>query len=445
MAGFISLRAHRLTGLVAALVLVLSAGCSGVGTQSPTVGTSNPSPSASPVPSALESPTPAPSMWTGLRWSDPVELSAPGGLRIVDIVAWNDTYVAIGETGITDPERNLKGAFLTSPDGLDWTVAQTVDLLRSGEWMTHLFVLDGRLLATAEGGGVDCPATRPALTPDFSPELWTSTDGTNWATVDSPSWHAAWSNAGAPNWIAAGDAGLIAVGYQGNGVRQAGQPVPPSVPVVFHSVDGLTWARADLTQGFDQAVFRDAVAYPDGFVIVGRDGEPDHPSEVVDPANPVPLGLGRPAAWVSPDGIHWTVAAVDGIEIEGGQLSEVEAGADGLFAIGVRLSGHRRHHPERLVLGRRHNLARRGAAGHGTARLRFGPAPRLDGDDVGWPAHRDPRPRGARLGHDGGLGLDRRCHVGPAGVHRFDEPAEDRLLRRHGRAGLLRGRRGRPS
>ena len=72
-----------------------------------------------------------------------------------------------------------------------------------------------------------------------------------------------------------------------------------------------------------------------GFAIVGRVGVRDPMTEVVDPANPLPLGLGRPAAWVSPDGIHWTAAAVDGIEIAGGELSDVEAGADGLFAIGA--------------------------------------------------------------------------------------------------------------
>ncbi len=227
------------------------------------------------------------------------------------------------------------GAFLTSPDGLDWTVVQTVDLLRSGEWMTHVFVVDGRLLATAEGGGVDCPPDTVCPEPDFSPELWTSTDGSHWTPVDSPSWHAAWSNAGAPMFMTAGDGGVLAVGYKGQGVGQPGQKPPPAVPVVFHSDDGMTWEQADLAQGFDHAVFRDAAAFPGGFVIVGRDGVRDPATEVVDPENPLPRGLGRPAAWVSSDGIHWAVAAVDGIEIEGGELSDVEVGADGLFAIGA--------------------------------------------------------------------------------------------------------------
>ena len=298
-------------------------------TVSPSPGTS-PSPTPAPSPSA----TPLPSGWTGLVWSAPVVPTAPGDLRIEDIVLWGGGYVAVGDTGVTDPSA-LKGAFLTSPDGLDWTVVQTADLRRSGELMTHVFAVGGGLLATAEGGGVDCPAGTVCPTPDFSPDLWVSTDGAHWTPVDSPTWRAVWSNAGAPMWMVAGDAGVIAVGYQGRGVGEPGQPSPPAVPLVAHSLDGVTWEQADLSQGFDHAVLRDAVAYAGGFVIVGRDGVRDPITEVVDPENPLPLGLGRPAAWVSADGIHWTVAQVDGIEIEGGELSDVEAGADGLFAIGA--------------------------------------------------------------------------------------------------------------
>ncbi len=290
------------------------------------------SPSASP--SRSPSATPPPSGWTGLSWSDPVVPSARGGLRIEDVAAWGEGYVAVGETGVTDPATE-QGAFLTSPDGLAWTVVQTADLRRSGELMTHVFVVGGRLLATAEGGGVDCPADTACPTPDFSPDLWMSTDGSRWTPIDSPSWHAGWSNAGAPMWMVAGKAGIIAVGYQGRGVGEPGQPPAPAVPLVLYSRDGTTWAPADTAHGFAHAVFRDAVAFPGGFVIVGRNGVRDPSTEVVDPANPLALGIGRPAAWVSSDGISWTVAQVDGIKIAGGELTDVEAGAGGLFAIGA--------------------------------------------------------------------------------------------------------------
>ena len=103
------------------------------------------------------------------RLVDPATPSAPGGLQIEDVVSWAGGYVAVGETGVTDPDRNMKGAFLTAPDGLDWTVVQTADLQRSGEVMTHVFVVGGRLLAIAEGGGVDCPADTACPTPTSRP------------------------------------------------------------------------------------------------------------------------------------------------------------------------------------------------------------------------------------------------------------------------------------
>jgi hypothetical protein len=69
-------------------------------------------------------------------------------------------------------------------------------------------------------------------------------------------------------------------------------------------------------------------------VIVGRDGEPDKLSEVNDRSNPLPwaspaggLGVG---GWDQLDGRRGRR-----IEIEGGELSAVKAGADGLFAIGA--------------------------------------------------------------------------------------------------------------
>jgi hypothetical protein len=289
------------------------------------------SPSASQAPSQSLSPAPAPSTWTGLVWSDPVVPSSSDAVRIDDIVAWRGEYVAVGMTCPSN-DSTERGAFFTSTDGVRWTVVQTVGL-RGDQHLTRVMAVGDRLLAIGEIWSVDCPVGSPCPSPDFSPDLWMSPDGSHWSPVDSPTWHAAWRT-GYPRWVVAGDGGIVAVGYEGQ-VREWGQPLPPAVPLVFHSTDGATWEKADLTHGFDHAVFRDAVAYGGSFVIVGRDGEPDRLSEVVDPLNPVPLGVGRPAAWLSSDGIHWTVATVAGLEIAGGELSVVEAGADGLFAIGA--------------------------------------------------------------------------------------------------------------
>jgi hypothetical protein len=308
----------------------------------PSVASPSMSPSQSPTPSPSESPspppspsrtaTPLPSGWSGLDWSDGVVAFPDKGTRIGPIVAWHGGFVAVGQTGVSETSSG-RGAFFTSTDAIHWTVVQEIDRPRLEEWqLTSVAPVGDRLLAIETLNSVDCPAGSSCPTPDWTPDLWTSSDGSHWTPLDSPTWRAAWAGGG-PRWIVAGDAGIIAVGYEAQTHEFLYRP-PPAAPLVFHSDDGATWEPADLTQGFDQAVFRDAVAYAGGFVIVGRDGEPDVVSEVTEEP-PLPLGVGRPAAWVSADGIHWTVAQVDGIKIAGGELSQVVAGADGLFAIGA--------------------------------------------------------------------------------------------------------------
>ena len=246
------------------------------------------------------------------------------------MVAWHDGYVAIGAGNVAENVAG-HGLFLASADGVRWSITQEVEL-RPSESFTRILAVGDRLLAVTQVASVSCPAGTPCASPDFTPDLWASSDGAHWTAVDSPTWHAALGGAG-PRWVVSGDAGIIAVGSE-YAMRQPSEPAMPAVPLVVHSDDGVTWQKADLTQGFDHALFRDVVAYPGGFVIVGRDGVEDPRSEVVDPANPTPLGLGRPAAWFSADGVHWSATDVDGVEIAGGELSQVVAGADGLFAVG---------------------------------------------------------------------------------------------------------------
>ncbi len=62
-------------------------------------------------------------------------------------------------------------------------------------------------------------------------------------------------------------------------------------------------------------------------MIVGRVGEADVLGETQAP-------VGRPAAWISPDGVTWLAAEVEGSEAPGASLFTVVAGADGLFATG---------------------------------------------------------------------------------------------------------------
>jgi hypothetical protein len=84
----------------------------------------------------------------------------------------------------------------------------------------------------------------------------------------------------------------------------------------------------------ERAIARDAIGYSGGFVIVGRDGQPDLLTEVCDPSCPPP-GVGRPAVWISADGVHWSQATVEGNEVAGAQLSGVVATRAGLLAVGT--------------------------------------------------------------------------------------------------------------
>jgi hypothetical protein len=59
-------------------------------------------------------------------------------------------------------------------------------------------------------------------------------------------------------------------------------------------------------------------------------GDSEHPIMPV-----LAPGVGAPAAWVSPDGVTWTAASVEGTSVVGGGIEGVLAGADGFFAVGI--------------------------------------------------------------------------------------------------------------
>ena len=59
----------------------------------------------------------------------------------------------------------------------------------------------------------------------------------------------------------------------------------------------------------------------------------------------MPLALGRPAAWISTNGIDWAEATVEGDPVAGGELREVAAGANGLFAAGIGEAVDTQTHP----------------------------------------------------------------------------------------------------
>ena len=271
---------------------------------------STPAPSVSPAPTL--SPTPGPVGWSNLTWSQGVVLT--DGQFVQDLVPWGDGYVGVG--GV-DTGSGLDAAFFSSGDGIHWTLVKRQSSNHSeavtGVVAGQVARIGNRLLAVGEAF-----MNAPGQLPDFAPPLWESDDGTTWTQVESPTWDAAstW-----PTWLLSGPHGVVAVR---GGSKDA---------VVLHSLDGSTWTRATLPTT-EHAIARDAIAYSSGFVIVGRDGQPDSLSEVSDPSIS-PFGVGRPAAWISADGVRWSQATVDGNEVAGAGLGKVLAVRTGFVALGV--------------------------------------------------------------------------------------------------------------
>ncbi len=301
--------------LAAALVVALSAGCVGSPAASPTPTITPPAtPTATPsaTPAASPPATPDPIGWTSLAWSEgvaPVE-----GQFVLDLVPWSDGYVGVG--GV-DTGSGLDTAFFTSSDGIQWTLVQQQPSTQS-EVVTGVVARDvvrigNRLLAVGEAF-----MNAPGQQPDFAAPLWVSDDGTTWTQVQSATWDAAtaW-----PDRLLSGAYGVVAVR---GGDEDA---------IVLHSLDGSTWAQTTLP-ATERAIAKDAIGFSGGFVIVGRDGQPDVLTEVCDASCPPP-GVGRPAAWISADGIHWAEATVEGNEVAGVELSRVVAVRAGFVALGI--------------------------------------------------------------------------------------------------------------
>jgi hypothetical protein len=269
-------------------------------------GEASPTGSPSVPPSPTVVPTQAPAAWSTLTWSEGVP--APG--NVLDVVAWGDAYVGVGTSW---GAGEIDAGFFTSADGLHWT--RSVQLSTSGDvWAQWVVPVGNKLLAI---GNVDWQGASP----DWAPPLWTSLDGKSWAKLDSPTWDAILTEGfrGSVR-LASGPRGVVAVRL---GTKTA----------VLYSPDGATWTRASLPAAA-RAIPKDVIASADGFVIVGRDGDPDIVTEVCDPTCPPP-GTGKPAAWISADGAHWTEASVEGTAVPGGELRKVLPTRGGYMALGI--------------------------------------------------------------------------------------------------------------
>ena len=249
--------------------------------------------SPGPTPARTPRGTPLAGGWTGLDWSDAANI--PTDTQIFDVTAWQGEYVGVGVTGGLDAQTG-EAAFLTSRDGLDWTVAYQYNALESP---IQVVPFGKGLLAVSSQSPLlgGCCST---------PLLWQSDDGTTWYGIQPlGDWSSVWINHVALMGVASTADGVVVLGMDGN-----------HAPVVLHSTDGRHWSQVSLPASFDRAVPTRLTAYPGGFVIVVHE-------------------LARPAAWWSADGLAWQAADVQGTVVHGGELSQIAVGAGGLYVVGV--------------------------------------------------------------------------------------------------------------
>jgi len=252
---------------------------------SPSAAATSPSP---PSPQLTSQP-PRAGSWTELRWSAPRLI--PESAALLDVVSWHDGYVAVAD--VAGPDGHV-GAVFTSADGVRWQ-------------RTASFSANPRIVATA----TRLVAVVNRLGPPPSLEAWTSVDGRSWQRQERL------ALAGATiTKLAARDETIVAAGSDASGRA-----------MVWSSADGAQWSQG--LAPAPRAIVRSVAAVGDGFVALGRDGEPDAGSGGIREP-----GVGRPAAWRSADGGAWTAAQVQGVDAAGAELSEVFRVADGFFAIG---------------------------------------------------------------------------------------------------------------
>ncbi len=280
----------------------------------------SPSRTAEASPSATLSPTeaptapltPAPPSRTNLTWSDPImpfpyQPPAHAGqfgttVTINDVAQWSGGYVGVGT--INRGLACAEAGFFQSADGLHWDVAFRA---ASGEDRTP--TMCPRFVARVGNELVALGQER----------IWRSEDGIAWTEVDSTSLRSLWGPSRGEELVAmaAGPSGIVVIG----------QPTNTFESIVAFSPNGREWTPISLPAR-DMAIAWDATAYRHGFVIVGRDGQPDESYLNVRP------GVGSPVAWFSTDGLTWSETKVAPTAVKGGVLTRVLPAAAGLFAIG---------------------------------------------------------------------------------------------------------------
>ncbi len=269
--------------VVVGVVLVADGNDSGLVTEPASSSVeADPVPSSSisePASSAAESdPVPRPSVADAVPPPDVSESGPPPS--VVDSLGYRWSRVSDGDAVFGEGIDQFMNAVTAGGPGL---VAVGFD--RRGEW------------------GTDEPG---------SAVVWTSVDGITWLRV--PHDEAVFGAASMQD-VTAGGPGLVAVGHDrglwswDNSTGQA--------PVVWTSVDGLTWSRApdQVAFGGSNTAMLGVTAGGPGLVAVGF----DH-------------GAVAPV-WTSVDGVTWSRVA-DEEALANGTMKSVTAGGPGLVAVG---------------------------------------------------------------------------------------------------------------
>jgi hypothetical protein len=274
-----------LTVLAAAVILIAACGDGGANVAVPSLH-------PSPAPSVQSTPPATQLTGTRLSWSQP-NLIADSGV-LLDVVQWRGGYVAVGQAS---DGGQIVGAAFASPDGVRWQRTTTGPTFAGVP--LHIAATDSRLIAIA---------TRPG--PPLSVDGWVSTDGMSWTPQSGLH-----ITAGAITGLAARGETIVAVGADAN-----------NDPTLWRSAAAATWTQPALPS--THAIVRNVVAIADGFVALGREGQPDSGAGAGAP------GVGRPAAWWSADGMTWRALTVEGTEAPGAQLIDAFPVAAGYLASG---------------------------------------------------------------------------------------------------------------
>ena len=231
--------------------------------------------------------------------------------------------VAVGATGGWFGDGDA--AVWTSVDGITWNRVTHDEEVFGGansQTMWDVAVADFGLVAVGwDGQGILTDS------PDVDAAIWTSVDGDTWLRVphDEEVFGGAWITS-----VTAGGPGLVAVGGT-DGYFTDGDAV------VWTSADGITWSRVphdeEVFGGEEAQVINDVTVGGPGLVAVGHDGGIGPWDNNADTTA---------AVWTSVDGANWTRVPHDETVFGTGgnpSMLAVTAGGPGLVAVGADYAG----------------------------------------------------------------------------------------------------------